>query len=520
MEHFMTIKQINFYLIKNHKDIQKILLYIFMIIIAFHSLYILSSGFSHPIIDLFGFRQAQTAITSYWLIEEGYKLSYITPILGPPWSIPFEFPIYQYIVSFAQNISGLTLDQSGRLVSILFYFISAVSLFLVFRVLGFTIIQSLTPVVLFSSSPFYLFWSRTFMIESTALAFGLLTILFFIKSIRSPNYGYIALATIFGTLSALTKVTTFGIFLTFISIIFLKYCFERYSGLINISYRKLFIIIIPITVVPIVIAMVWNGYADFLKSQNPLAIFLVSDNLFKWNFGTIEQKLALKTWLAVLSRAELIVGATGFVVLGLVSLISKKVFWVSLAAIVSFLIGPVVFTNLYVVHEYYFYANGLFALIFVSGGIVALLENRYILTPALIVLLILVVMHYKYQNTYPQAIKQSQYSSLVKVGKAIKAVTKKSEVILIYGHDWNSTIPYYAKRKAIMDRAYYSLEKDEMKKSLNKLDGQNIGAVLLCEYSKSAKYNDAFRQSRIDYFNLNNKPTRVGRCDIYFRKTN
>ena len=130
------------------------------------------------------------------------------------------------------------------------------------------------------------------------------------------------------------------------------------------------------------------------------------------------------------------------------------------------------------------------------------------------------IMHFKYQNTYPQAIKQSKHSSLVKVGKAVKAVTKKTEVIIIYGHDWDSSIPYYAERKAIMDRAYRSLEEKEIKKSFSRLEKQNVGAALFCKYDSSAEYNDEFIQHRIEYFNLNSQPIRVGRCDIYYRNTN
>lgn len=174
----MVSKYISFNFLNDKTMMHKILLYFCMGIISLISLKIIFYGFNYPIIDLFGFRQAQTAITSYWLIEEGYKFTYITPVLGPPWSIPFEFPIYQHLVSFTQEVSGLTLDQSGRLVSILFYYISAVVLFFVFRALDFTTLQSLVPVIFFLGSPFYLFWSRTFMIESTALAFGLLAVLF------------------------------------------------------------------------------------------------------------------------------------------------------------------------------------------------------------------------------------------------------------------------------------------------------------------------------------------------------
>jgi hypothetical protein len=49
-------------------------------------------------LDLYSFRQTQTAITTYWLGINGFSLNYETPVVGPPWSIPFEFPLYQYMV--------------------------------------------------------------------------------------------------------------------------------------------------------------------------------------------------------------------------------------------------------------------------------------------------------------------------------------------------------------------------------------------------------------------------------------
>lgn len=56
--------------------------------------------FSKPILDMFSFRQTQTAISVLWMIKEGHYLNYQTPVLGFPWSIPFEFPLYQWMVLF------------------------------------------------------------------------------------------------------------------------------------------------------------------------------------------------------------------------------------------------------------------------------------------------------------------------------------------------------------------------------------------------------------------------------------
>ena len=515
----MEIKRIDIGCMMNYvfERKKKILLGGIVVIMLLMSINIMSYGFNYPIIDMFGFRQAQTAITSYWFVQEGYKFNYITPVLGPPWSVPFEFPIYQYIVALIHEVSGLGLDQAGRLVSIVSFYISALMIFCVLRNLKFSTIQSLVPVIFFLGSPFYLFWSRSFMIESTALAFGLAAILFFIKSIYEQRSNFIIIATVFGVLSALTKVTTFGVCLSFMGLIFLMLFFGRYKNDIEISYSKLLLFGAIASLIPVIVAISWNHHADFLKSQNSLATFLISGNLSSWNFGTVEKKLALKTWLAVLTRSELIIGAAGFIIIGLISLISRKTLVISLAAFMSFLIGPIVFTNLYVVHEYYFYANGIFLVLFVSGGVMALLERRYIYTSLSVVLFVLATMQYTYYTSYPQWIKNAPHSSYVKTGLAIKELTKESDVIIIYGSDWDSSIPYYAGRKAIMDRSMYEIERDEIQKPLGTIGKQNVGSVVLCEYKKNMVYSEMFRQSRVEYFSLNINPVRVGRCDIYHR---
>ena len=52
------------------------------------SVLVFVSTASQPILEWFGFRQAQTALTAYWFIREGFALAYQTPVLGYPWAIP------------------------------------------------------------------------------------------------------------------------------------------------------------------------------------------------------------------------------------------------------------------------------------------------------------------------------------------------------------------------------------------------------------------------------------------------
>ena len=53
------------------------------------------------------------------MMHGGSFLRYETPVLGPPWSLPFEFPLYQGIVAGLAKIFSTPLDQTGRFVSIL-----------------------------------------------------------------------------------------------------------------------------------------------------------------------------------------------------------------------------------------------------------------------------------------------------------------------------------------------------------------------------------------------------------------
>jgi hypothetical protein len=75
--------------------------------------FILIYGINNGIND---FRQSQTALTAYWLDREPHGLAYITPVLGYPWSVPFEYPVYQWIVVLLMKV-GVPLVVGGRIVS-------------------------------------------------------------------------------------------------------------------------------------------------------------------------------------------------------------------------------------------------------------------------------------------------------------------------------------------------------------------------------------------------------------------
>src|SRR5882757_9798087 len=94
-----------------------VLIFWLMLVVALWSWSLTWSG---PITDRHDFRQLQTAISAHWLKQDGFRLNYETPLFGPPWSIPMEFPVYQWCVATFSRLTGVPLIQSGRATSILF----------------------------------------------------------------------------------------------------------------------------------------------------------------------------------------------------------------------------------------------------------------------------------------------------------------------------------------------------------------------------------------------------------------
>ncbi|MDR1196310.1 MAG: hypothetical protein LBL00_07540, partial [Endomicrobium sp.] len=88
---------------------------------------------SDPII---GFRQTQTAITVSTYTYEGVSiLKYKTPVLGAPWTLPYEFPTYQLSAFAAYKLSNLffntNLNVILRLTNIFYFYGCAFFLFII-----------------------------------------------------------------------------------------------------------------------------------------------------------------------------------------------------------------------------------------------------------------------------------------------------------------------------------------------------------------------------------------------------
>jgi hypothetical protein len=473
-------------------------------------------GWNNPLLDRFSFRQCQTAITSDYVIQHGLRLHYLTPVLGKPWSIPFEFPLYQWIVALLAKTFTAPLDQTGRFVSLAFFYLTLIPTYFFLKGIVHETGKALIILSLIVASPIYIFYSRTFMIESLALFLSMSFLVFAASALRQRDWRLLVPASIFGVLAALVKITTFLVFYAAIGALFMELLLthpakDPKSHLLQYAGYAAGVF------VPSLLAVrLWTGFADGVKAKNPLAQFILSSHLVEWNFGTLAQRLSINTWLkmADLALGPMVGGGALLFLLFLMPSARDELRKYIVVCLIAFLAGPAIFTNLYYVHEYYWYANAMFLLIAIGLCVTSILDIRkfkwaaeWIIAPAAIAVLYF---------AYAQLLLPSQRSAdvgLASLAKAISDSTNKEAVILIYGFDWDPTLPYYAHRRALMDRSNRPLDGSEMTAALAELKDSPVTAMVVGGRERS---DPAFVQERVRRFGLCSIPkVKHPAADIY-----
>jgi hypothetical protein len=441
-----------------------------------------SVGWNHTLSDVHGFRQAQTAISTYYTVKEGFCLDYITPVLGKPWSIPMEFPLFQWVTAVVVKATGMGLDRAGRLMSLVFFYLSFVPLYVILK----HMVQKKRHIPVFFciilASPTYIFWSRTFMIESLALFLSLVYVAAIVSAVARFRWGMLAFACAAGTLAGLTKVTTFGLFVISTPIIVYLCGYMRageLAGLPKARWKKL-VTLLVVAGVPLAVSAWWVHHTDAVKSLNPLARdFITSHALRAWNFGGLGQRLELGQYgtLGRMALQNLSWPLVAFVMYLVLMVAGGRLRTQAVWLLVCFLIGPAIFFNLYR-HDYYWYANGMLLMLSVGFLVVAVMDDERfhpaIRTGVLPLVILLMVGGYLH-HYYPR--QQQNHDSLLAACEAAKAATNEGDILLIYGYDWSSEVAYYAQRKAVM--VYRPLSDAEFAEVLEQLGGEKIGAMVV-----------------------------------------
>jgi hypothetical protein len=426
-------------------------------------LYYVNIGF-HPdfLSDLFSFRQAQTAVTVQEFHRTGPAILYATPVLGAPWKIPFEFPTYQLSVYYLQKAAGLGLITAGRIVSVAAYLAVIVVLTLVLREVKVPAWGTLLTVVLGFTSPFYIFWSRSFLIETTALFLCLLSFYLAIGQINRPSRIAAIALYIVAPLAAVTKLTTFAPIIAGLATLFITERITRRKAEFLTLRRGETIVVIAIAV-SILASILWNSIADSCKDQSPITQFLSSSRLYFFTFGTFKERTEMSLWNQMHWLFAPGLGAhvkflewfiLGTICVGLVA--SKYRRWI--LVFVAMAVSPVlVFFYLYAVHPYYEAANLLYifpAFVLSVAGLPSRPGYDF-WRPALLIAVIAIAVHGMSGSYYDRALRLEPDTvgftpATIDCFRNVRSATNPDDVVVGIGFDWDPTFPFYLERKAML----------------------------------------------------------------------
>jgi hypothetical protein len=324
-------------------------------------------------------------------------------------------------------------------------------------------------------------------------------------------------------LAGLSKITTFVVFIPAIilTITFYGNSIKLSRKNIKAIFSTLFIILLSL-----LIAKLWTHYTDNIKSNNLLAnTYTNSQLLTDWLFGSFRQKFSIPVWNQISNNSYFGISLfKAYILLFIIFLVSnifnyKNKLLINIF-IISYAVGPIIFTNLYYVHDYYFYANTIF-LSFVEGIFIHDTLRRaggnYLPTIIYSLYVILLFFHigkymkyfYPFQRNPPR--RESEF-----VSEYLTNVTSENDIVLIYGFDWSPEISYYSKRKSIMDPLCRSISNSIIQKTIKNTGYRNIRAMVVNSWEPCVK-SKYFISEKLNYFHFSHKITLLEGFYLYYK---
>jgi len=438
-----------------------------------------SIGWRHAISDSHGFRQSQTALSVAAMLRGGPWLIYETPVLGPPWTIPFEFPLFQWIVAALVWSTGLALGPAGRTISVAFFLLTLWPAERLLAARRLSLPCRLVILALLVSSPFYIFWSRTVLIESTALFLATWSLACSLWAIRRPSPGRLAAMGAVSSLAAVVKITTFFPFLI-ASVAVVGYQVLRRGGPLGGSgWARRGLWVLACAGLPALAMAAWTSAADHAKSRSTLGKLTTSRALTTWNFGTREQRLSAETWERFAYWTEMPLGRqVPFAVAALGLIMARRRLVEVAGCLFLYLVAILTFTNLFYVHEYYYFAINIFVVTAAGMAIVAAFEAGPPLRDGAIggLILLMGTMVYDYNRLY-RPLQDRDDQGLSRMAAAIRDRTAPDDIVVTLGFDWSSEVPYYSERRAVALAGW--AKPAQVRKSLKTLAPYRVGAVAI-----------------------------------------
>jgi len=504
-----------------------------------HALFVLIAGLNQSFLFYYEFRQTQTALSAYWLTQGGDWLAYETPLFGAPWQLPLEFPLFQWIVAGLHLVTGLPLDPLGRFVSFAFYLATLWPIYVFSRrwEKGHTFFLILS--CLFLASPIYLFWGRTFLIESLALFLSALWLAYLSAALTSRRLPHFLIATLAGGLAMLVKVTTFpgfvlaGGVLVLVDVIRSQVFADLRRQINGAHLTRLTLAYGPflaLAILPLVMYLPWVAASDDIKAASELTERYTSTNVQDWIFGGLDLRMSTRLWWdTIFSRSIPATLGWSYILLlpvALYLLWQRVSAWSWMVAGLLFLAPFLIFSNVHAIHPYYQVANAVFLL-----GLAALILFRVqerlavkFFAPLMIGVVALQLTHF-YMNDYTRMVRDVTPSKnlgrTLRVADYLKSATDPDSGLMIFGYHYSAELPYYSERRALL--VEFRVAPEQMRRLTATPEAYfgdtPIGAYVICDPRSWDGRWRADQQAIIDDFGTalaeRMNPVSVSGCDIY-----
>lgn len=296
-----------------------------------------------PLVEAHPFRQTQTAYTALLFARDGIDLLHPrVPVLGPPYELPFGFPLFEALASFPMRL-GTSPDMSLRITGLACFLAAAALLwFLVRRLAGPD--AAFATLVAFLFSPLALLWGRAAMIDYLALAASLAFLLAGIVWRDRGSRVAWALALTTGVVAMVVKIQV-GVFWPVPLVAYEARLRGRRDPWL-----------LALVGVPLAAALAWTRYAEAVRAASPGTAWLTVTALAPFLAGTPAERASLDAWSPI--AAGLAAWAIGPALVGLVLFTAPAIragaqplFWSALVA--SPVLSVLAFQHVWTIHDYY-----------------------------------------------------------------------------------------------------------------------------------------------------------------------
>ena len=404
-----------------------------------------------PLADLHSWRQADTAAVARNYVKNGIDLFHPkyddlsnvqSGIINPQGYRMVEFPIYNAIIAFLyKSFPIFSLEIWGRLTTIIFsLIIISIIYFLLLKESGriSAVFGSLTYAVF----PFFVFFSRVVLPETSALSFSMLSIFFFYLNVEYKQKGlksmiYYLASSIFFACALLIKPTVLFYLFPIVVLFYRKYK-------LNLIKKLDFYLYFIITLIPL---FYWRMYIKNFPEGIPYSDWLFTSVNTAQGLKSILFRPSFFRWIFFERINNLILGGylTLFFVLGI---ITKQKKYLLFSFVFSALAYIFVFQGGNLQHEYYqTLILPVFAMMTGLGISFVFEHKKDFISPFFVSILVFFIFIFSFYFSYFKVADYYLYSQeLVQEANIINSLTEPEDKI-VTDRTGDTTLLYLSDRR-------------------------------------------------------------------------